>query len=189
MDGWYIAALVLGIVSIVICIALFVVPKRKYALILRFTFDIVTIVNSVCLFMYIKDNVLLALVASASVGAVRDVIFLFREEHAWADSYVWLIIFTIILVVFSVLGWSGWLTLLPIFGTIINTFALYLKDYKKMKIITLFGQVCFITYYAVLIPEGDILMILNLTVSSAMFISAVVGLFVHFYKENHPQKA
>ena len=139
--------------------------------------------------MYIGDNVLLALVAAAAVGSIRDVIFLFRESHAWADSYVWLILFTIILVVFSILGWSGWLTLLPILGTIINNFALYLKDFKKMKIITLFGQVCFITYYALLIPEGDILMILNLSVSSAMFISAIIGLIVYFYRESHPQKA
>ena len=187
MDGWYVAALVLGIVSIVICFALFIVPKRKYTLILRFTFDIVTTVNAVCLYMYIKDNVLLALVASASVGAIRDVIFFFREKHAWADSYVWLILITITLVVFSILGWSGWLTLLPIAGTIINTFALYLKDFKKMKIITLFGQVCFITYYAVLIPEGDILIILNLIVSSAMFISALTGLIIYFLHKNNPQ--
>lgn len=191
MNGWYISALVLSILSIVICVALFVVPKRKYALILRFTFDVVTIVNSVCLYMYIGDKVLLSLVASSAVGAIRDVIFLFRDKYKWADSYWWLLLFTVSLTLFSVLGWSGWLTLLPIIGTIINTYALYLKDYKKMKIITLFGQICFITYYAFLIPEGDILMILNLIVSSAMLISAIFGLTAHYIKQkqlkNNPQ--
>ena len=189
MNGWYVAAFVLGIVSIVICIALFIVPKRKYALILRFAFDIVTIVNSVCLYMYLQDKVLLALVAAAAVGSVRDVVFLFRDKYKWADSYWWLIGFTIVLTVFSVLGWSSWLTLLPVLGTIINTYALYIKDYIKMKIITLFGQTFFITYYAVLIPESDVLMILNLVVSSAMFVSAVVGLIIAFRQKSYTQKA
>ena len=189
MNGWYYAALSLSIVSIVICIALFLVPKRKYALILRFTFDIVTIVNSICLYMYLGDNVLLALVASAAVGSIRDVVFLFRDTYKWADSYWWLIGFSIVLTVFAVLGWSSWLTLLPIIGTLINTYALYIKDYIKMKAITLIGQVCFITYYAVLIPKSDILMILNLVVSSAMFISAIVGLILSFHAKSNPQKA
>ena len=189
MNGWYVAAFVLGIVSIVICIALFVVPKRKYALILRFAFDIVTIVNSVCLYMYLQDKVLLALVAGATVGSIRDVIFLFRDKYKWADSYWWLIGFMVALTIFSVLGWSSWLTLLPVLGTLINTYALYIKDYKKMKIITLVGQVCFITYYAVLIPESDVLMILNLVVSSAMFVSAIVGLIIAFRAKSYSQKA
>ncbi|MBE6134223.1 MAG: YgjV family protein [Erysipelotrichaceae bacterium] len=188
MNGWYVAALVLSILSIFICIALFAFPKRKYALILRLAFDIVTIVNSLCLYFYLSDKVLLALVASSSVGAIRDVIFLYRDEYKWADSYFWLIFFTIILTVFSIFGWSGWLTLLPIIGTVINTYALYLKDYKKMKIVTLFGQICFITYYAFLIPEGDILMILNLIVSSAMLVSAIVGLIIQIKKDSYPQK-
>jgi hypothetical protein len=58
-----------------------------------------------------------------------------------------------------------------------------------MKAITLIGQVCFITYYAVLIPKSDILMILNLVVSSAMFISAIVGLILSFHAKSNPQKA
>lgn len=188
MNGWYYAALSLSIVSIVICISLFLVPKRKYALILRFAFDIVTIVNSVCLYMYMGDKVLLALVASAAVGSVRDVVFLFRDTYKWADSYWWLIGFSIALTIFAVLGWSSWLTLLPIIGTLINTYALYIKDYIKMKAITLVGQVCFIVYYALLIPESDVLMILNLVVSSAMFISAIVGLGIYFYRKRYSQK-
>lgn len=188
MNGWYIAALVLSILSIFICIALFAFPKRKVALIFRFAFDVITIINSICLYLYLNDKVLLALVASSAVGALRDVVFLFKEKHKWADSYWWLLFFAVALTVFSVLGWGGWLTLLPIIGTVINTYALYLKDYKKMKIVTIFGQICFITYYAFLIPEGDILMILNLIVSSAMLVSAIVGLLFQIKKDSYPQK-
>lgn len=189
MNGWYVAALALGILSIVICLVLFLVPSRKYALIIRMSFDVVTIINSICIYMYVRDPVLFAIIASSAVGTARDIIFLFREKYKWADSYLWLIFFTVALTVFSVIGWSGWLTLLPVLGTIINTYALYIKDYRNMKLITLVGQACFITYYAVLIPENDILMALNLTVSSAMAVSAIVGLGVYFYHQRYTQKA
>lgn len=187
MDGWYIAAVALSILSIVICITQFLVPNRKYSLIIRFTFDIVKIACYVCIYMYLQDKVILAMVASGIVGAVRDVVFLFREKYKWADSIIWLFVFSAALIVFSILEWSSWLTLLPIIGTIINTIALYLKDYKKMKMVILVGQIFFITYHAVLIPESDLLMILNLVVSIAYFISALSGLIIYFYKKNNPQ--
>ena len=189
MDGWFLAALILSITNIVICLAIFLMPKRQYAIIFRFAFDIVNISNSICLYMYVRDPVIFSIIAAGVVSAVRDVIFLFRGKYKWADSYWWLIFFTIALTVFSVLGWSGWLTLLPVIGTIINTYALYVKDYKYMKMITLVGQVCFIVYYVVLIPESDVLMALNLAVSSTMFISAIVGLGIYFYQKRYSQKA
>ena len=189
MDGWYIAAVVLSILSIVICITQFLVSKRNISLVIRFVFDVVKIGCYVCIYMYLQDKVILAMVASGVVGAVRDVVFLYREKYKWADSIIWLFVFSIALVVFSVFEWGGWLTLLPIIGTIVNTIALYLKDYKKMKFVILFGQIFFITYHAVLIPESDLLMILNLVVSVAYFLSAFIGLIIYFHKKNNPQIA
>ena len=189
MNGWYIASLVLSIMTVVNCIAIFLVPNRKVALLLRFSFDIISICNSICLFIYLGDKVILALLAGNIVSSIRDVVFYFRGTRRWADSYAWIFIFSIILVTFSVLAWSSWLTLFPIFGTLINTGALYLKDYKKMKIVTLVGQIFFILYYVFLIPEGDILIIINLLASSAMFISALVGLIIYFIKGKHIEKS
>ena len=189
MDGWYIAAVVLSILSIVICITQFLVSKRNISLIIRFVFDVVKIACYICIYMYLQDKVILAMVASGVVGAVRDVVFLYREKYKWADSIIWLFVFSIALVVFSIFEWGGWLTLLPIIGTIVNTIALYLKDYKKMKFVILFGQIFFITYHALLIPESDLLMILNLVVSVAYFLSAFIGLIIYFYKKNNPQIA
>ena len=189
MDGWYIAAVVLSILSIVICITQFLVSKRNISLIIRFIFDVVKIGCYICIYMYLQDKVILAMVASGVVGAVRDVVFLYREKYEWADSIIWLFVFSIALVVFSVFEWGGWLTLLPIIGTIVNTIALYLKDYKKMKFVILFGQIFFITYHAVLIPESDLLMILNLVVSVAYFLSALIGLIIYFRRKNNPQIA
>ena len=189
MDGWYIAAVVLSILSIVICITQFLVSKRNISLAIRFIFDVVKIGCYVCIYMYLQDKVILAMVASGVVGAVRDVVFLYREKYKWADSIIWLFVFSIALVVFSIFEWGGWLTLLPIIGTIVNTIALYLKDYKKMKMVILFGQIFFITYHAVLIPESDLLMILNLVVSVAYFMSAFIGLIIYFRRKNNPQNA
>ncbi|MBO4682345.1 MAG: YgjV family protein [Bacilli bacterium] len=189
MNGWYIAAVALSILSIVICITQFIMPNRKYSLIIRFTFDIVKIACYVCIYMYLQDKVILAMVASGVVGAVRDVIFLYRDKYKWADSIIWLFAFSAALIVFSILEWSSWLTLLPIIGTIINTIALYLKDYKKMKMVVLVGQIFFITYHAVLIPESDLIMILNLIVSVAYFMSALIGLIIYFTHRSNPQNA
>ena len=187
MDGWYIAAVVLSCINIALCLALFLMPKRSYALFVRFAFDIVAIMNAICIYMSVQDKVLLAIVASSSVSAIRDVIFMFREKRAWANSYAWIFLFSIILVVFSIIGWSSWLTLLPIIGTIINTIALYLTDYKKMKGVTIIGQIFFILYYCFLIPESDLLMALNLVISSVMLLSAIIGLLLYFVKARNPQ--
>ena len=146
---WYTAAFVTGILSIIICIFSYIFPNRKITLILRMGFDAISIINGIFVYYATDVAAIWAVVAVDGIGIIRDIIYLARAKYKWADHWIWLIVFEVIFAASIFFTWAGPIALLPVIGSVISNTGLYIKDVKKTKIITIIGQVFFITYYAV----------------------------------------
>lgn len=181
---WYIAAFATGIITIIVTIFSFLFPSRKITLLLRFTFDAVSIVNGICVYYATGVTAIWSVVAVDAVGIVRDVIYLFRVKYKWADKLFWLFLFEVIFAASLIITWDGPIALLPVIGSLICNVALYLKDVKMTKIVSIVGQIPFILYYALLINDSDLLTALSLVASTTFFISAVIGLSLIILRQN-----
>ena len=177
-DGWYIASLVFGVLAVLVCLLVYAFPSRKLTLIFKMLFDIFSIFNLAFAYISTKEVGLLAGLGTNVVGVTRDIFFLFRKKYKWADHYFWLIFFCSLYALSLIFTYKSALSLMPVIASIINTSALYLINQKRTKIITIFGQIIFITYFAILIQGSELLTILNLAASTTTLISVIIGLFL-----------
>lgn len=177
-EPWYIAAFSTGLICVCLCILSFLFPNRKITLILRFSYDLLAICNGICIYFATQVPAILAITIVDAIGLVRDLVYLLREKYKWADHIFWLIFFEIIFACSIFLSWAGPISLLPVIGALFNNVGLYLKNLKKTRIYTLFGQTFFIVYNSLLINASDFLTILSLTCSVGFFLSALIGLIM-----------
>lgn len=182
-DGWYIASLIFGILAVSVCFLIYATKDRTKTLLLKFAFDIFSILNLAFAFISTNEVILLAGLGTNVVGAVRDIFFIFRKKYKWADHYLWVVFFCTLYALSLIFTYKNPLSLMPVIGSIINTSALYLIDQKKTKWITVIGQIIFITYFAILIKGSELLTILNLSASVVTMISVIIGLVV-IYRSN-----
>ena len=185
---WYTAAFVLGLLQIVICVFSYLFNSRKITILLKIAFEVLAIVGGICIFEYSQSNALIAVIVIDALQMIREIIFLFREKYKWADHIAWLYIFEAIFLLSLIFTWAGPISLLPTVGGAIAGVALYLKNQKTCKILILFAQFCFITYYALLINTTDLLTILQLISSCTFLVSDIVGLSSILIKERKAKK-
>ena len=183
MNAWYIASIVLGSLTIAVSFLCFIVPHRKVNLLFRLIFDALNIVNCICIFYATNTNAILIALVCDSIAIVRDIIFYFRKKGNWVDHIIWLLLFNALYLLSLIWTWSGPIVLLPAIANVFNTTALFIYKKKLTRIVTLFGQICFITYYCLLLAQSDLLTLLNLIASAMMFVSAIIGLVVLFVRE------
>ena len=122
------------------------------------------------------------------IQIARDIIFLCKDKYKWANHIFWLFFFEAILMLSLIFTWAGPISLLPTFASAIIGVALYLKNQKIAKSITLVGEAFFIAYYALLINVSDLLTILSLLNSCTFTVSAIIGLANIFIKEYKAKK-
>lgn len=181
MNGWYILALITGILLDIACILPYLFPSRKKTLWFRLFFDAINLMNVFFIFFYTENTLLLAAITTGVVAIIRDVIFYYRNRYPKMDSWLWPTIISIIYIASVNISYTNWLSLFPVIGSVINTFALYCNNQKHTKMITLVGQIFFITYNSCLINASNNLTIMNLISSSFMFVSALIGLIYILY--------
>lgn len=187
-DGWYIASLIFGILAVLVCFLIYSTKDRTKTLLLKFAFDIFSILNLAFAFISTNEVALLAGLGTNVVGAVRDIFFIFRKKYKWADHYLWVVLFSSLYALSLIFTYKNPLSLMPVIGSIINTSALYLIDQKKTKWITVIGQIIFITYFAILIKGSELLTILNLSASVVTMISVIIGLVVIYHSNKEVQE-
>ncbi len=186
MSAWYIISIISGIIAILICSIAYVIPNRKVLIMFRLAFDLVSAFNCLSVYFATSNILIMASLANSGIGVFRDIIFYYRKDKKWANSYWWLVGFEICFFSTIFFTYRGPLSLLPIIGGMINTFALYLIDSRLIKSTTLVGQIFFIVYYSILISGTDFLTILNLIASSIFFVAALIGLlYLLIKKEKH----
>jgi hypothetical protein len=107
------------------------------------------------------------------VSFIRTFIFSKREKKKWAQSPFWLIFFVCVMITTGILTWDTYVSIFAIMGTLLSTFALWMKNPKYIRIISLFVGPCWITYNAII---GSVPGILNEVVAMT---SIIVGLILY----------
>ncbi len=82
------------------------------------------------------------------VAFSRTVVFSLSDRFAWAKSKLWLSFYFVMIITIGILTWEkgGIVTLFAILGTLLSTLALYMKNERNLRIISLFVGPCWIAY-------------------------------------------
>ncbi|MBE6141887.1 MAG: YgjV family protein [Erysipelotrichaceae bacterium] len=186
-NPFYVIAFILGIIIIIYSLMMFLLPKKNSHLFIKLLFDIAYIAQMLFIFFATKSYAVFIGIASNTVGAVRDIVFITsdKKEH----RLYWTIVLCALMVAFLHFSYDSPVSYLPVFGTLINTTALSFKKKQNTCALTMFGQLFFISYYSLLLKESDFLTILNIISASMLFISAVVGFIIPFVKAARARNA
>lgn len=79
------------------------------------------------------------------ISFVRTVIFS-QNSRKWASSPVWLGVFILAMIGTGILTWQDAWSLLPIAGSILSTVAMWMKNGKQIRLISLFVGPCWLIY-------------------------------------------
>lgn len=73
------------------------------------------------------------------LAGFRSIIFQYRTTEKWADNKLWLYFFIILFLIFGIITWDGYYTILPMIGVSIGTFAYWMKNPKHIRLVTIFS--------------------------------------------------
>ena len=140
-----------GFVSLVLALVSVQMKKRSHLMIFQMLASL----------LFSLQLLLLGAVTGACVdfiSFIRTLIFSQRENKKWAQSPLWLYGFLLAMVVAGALTWDNIYSLLAILGSCLSTVALWMKDTKKIRLISLFVGPCWIVYNLI---HGSIAGVLN----------------------------
>lgn len=80
------------------------------------------------------------------ISFIRTIIFSMNDKYKWAKSPLWFVFFVVALVVVGIITWGGWISICAILGAVFSTIALWMKDAKKVRLISLLVAPCWIIY-------------------------------------------
>ena len=155
----------IGWISVVCSLLSFQQKRRSALMLLQTTASLTCAVN-----MFILGDV---------VGGVQDVIAFFRSavfsqrERKWASSPLWLVGFMVAMVAAGLLTWQSPLSLFPILGSLCSTTALWMKDVKWTRRISLLVGVCWITNHLFV---GNVS---GITMEAIAMLSILIGILRH----------
>ena len=172
----YIIAFLLGILIIVFSLTMFLLPKKNSHLFIKLLFDLTYIAQMLFIFFATKSTGVFVGIASNSVGVLRDIAFIKHEKRS--TRFYWTLVLCALMIALLHFSYDSPVSYLPVAGTLINTTALSFKNKRNTCALTIIGQIFFISYYVLLLPESDFLTVLNIISASMLFISAVIGLIV-----------
>ncbi|MCR4879618.1 MAG: YgjV family protein [Bacilli bacterium] len=179
---FWVIAFSLGIIIICLSLTMFLLPKKNSHLFIKLLFDLTYIVQMLFIFFATHTYGVFIAIASNTVGAIRDIAFMKSEEKE--NRFYWAIGLSMLMIASLYLSYDSVISYLPVIGTLINTTALALIDKKKTCALTMFGQIFFISYYALLAKESDFLTSLNIVSAVMLFISSTIGLIIGMKKNS-----
>lgn len=179
-NPYFVIAFLLGILIIFFSSVMFLLPKAKSHLFIKLLFDITYIAQMICIFMFSNSYVIFAGIASNAVGAVRDIAFMKTENDEY--RFYWTIGLTMMMIFLMHFTYSNFYSYLPAIGTLINTVALSFKNKRNACLLTIFGQLFFISYYVALLQDSDLLTLLNVIAALMLLVSAAAGFILSFKK-------
>ena len=92
------------------------------------------------------------LLVGAITGGVLDIISLIRtlifanNHKKWASSPIWLGVFIVAMIGVGGLTWQNAWSILPIIGSILSTVAQWMKETKRIRMISLLVGPCWLVY-------------------------------------------
>ena len=137
MANWAIQTI--GFIGLIFFVISFQQNNRKRLLIL------ILIGQLIFLFHFIALEAWTA-VAMNSVGAFRTLVFQYKGEKKWAGAQFWPGVFIGAFILFGILTWQAWYSLLPMIAMSIETIGLWMNKPKTIRIINLFPHPPWFTY-------------------------------------------
>lgn len=119
----------IGLIGLFFSLLSFQQKKRKWLMLFQF---IASLSFSLQLFLL-----------GGITGACLDIIscirtwFFANNKKKWAASPLWLVLFIVIIIGVGALTWESVYSILPIAGTVLSTIALWMKEEKKIRLISL----------------------------------------------------
>lgn len=129
----------IGYIGMIFLVSSFQQNNRNRILILILTGQLIFIVHFILLGAWTA-------VAVNSVGAVRSVVFRFRDEKKWAAFSGWPFLFVAAFIGFGLATWQEWYSILPITAMSIETFGLWARNPKTIRIVNLFPHPAWFVY-------------------------------------------
>jgi len=80
-----------------------------------------------------------------SISFLRTLIFA-NNNKKWASSNIWLYVFITAMIVTGVITWQNGWSILPIIGSVLSTVALWMKQAKHIRFISMFVGPCWLVY-------------------------------------------
>lgn len=179
-----ILAYITGGMIVLLGLFIFIFPQRKRTLFIKMCTDIVTALNGLFIYLSNGNLLILASVATCTIGVFRDIIFGLRDKYKVFNCYFWPVLFAIINLSSLIFTYKGVISLLPVIGTVVSCLTLYLHNQKVVKIGAIFCQTLYVIYYAILIPSSNVLTIFSLASAATTLTGSLIGLtFLLFYKK------
>jgi hypothetical protein len=143
----YTIATVIGWISTIQSLFIFVAKKRETILILKLINDVLNIINFTLLGTY--TGALLNLIA-----VLRESVFYFKDKKKWANSKFWLILFLLLMMIspLSVVldptrsAAEKWVQILPAMGSSLAVIGLYMSKEQVLRILNLFAVTPWVIY-------------------------------------------
>lgn len=80
------------------------------------------------------------------VGIVRSIVFLLSEKRKWANWRYWPVVFIVLFLAAGLMARESWLGALPVLAMVVETTGLWLKNLKKLRMISLFPHPFWVVY-------------------------------------------
>ena len=143
----YTIATIIGWISTIQSLFIFVAKKRETILILKLINDVLNIINFTLLGTY--TGALLNLIA-----VLRESVFYFKDKKKWANSKFWLFLFLALMMIspLSVVldptrtAAEKWVQLLPAMGSSLAVIGLYMSKEQVLRILNLFAVTPWVIY-------------------------------------------
>lgn len=110
------------------------------------------------------------------ISFIRTLIFSYRDKRKWASSPVWPILFVAAMTVTGILTYNVPYSFLAILGSVLSTVALWMRDGRKIRLISLAVGPCWFIYN---ILAGSYTGAINEVIA---VISIIVGIVRHDIK-------
>ena len=165
----------IGLLSLVCSLASFQMKKRGAIMKLQMTASL----------LFSLQLVLLGAITGACldlISFVRTLIFSYRDKHKWASVPVWPIAFISVMIITGIITYDSWYSFLAIAGSVLSTVALWMRDGKKIRLVSLVVGPCWFVYNMI---AGSYTGAINEVIA---VISIIVGIIRHDIKRT-PKKA
>ena len=129
----------IGLLSLICSLISFQMKKRSAIMVLQMAANL----------LFSLQLVLLGAITGALldlISFVRTLIFSFRDKYKWASVPVWPIMFVVTMIATGILTYDRWYSFLAIMGSVLSTIALWMRDGKKIRLISLAVGPCWFVY-------------------------------------------
>ncbi len=165
-----IAAQIVGLAGIVCSLLSFQQKERKHVMLFQMIASALF-----CIQLFMVGAITGGCVDSISF--IRTAVFS-QNDKKWASSPIWLGVFIVAMIGTGILTWQDGWSILPIIGSVLSTVALWMKNSKHIRVISLFVGPCWLIYSLI---HGAYTGALNEVLAMT---SIVIGMVRHDIKRN-----